>query len=149
MSQSDYCIRLATLNDWNALSALVAKMLVEHSSFDPLNSPSMVGEGILHGLRTNEAVFVAEKEGKLCGYVAWVHFPLSPEGLVSGLGTYVEPEFRKEKLSERLRQEATDFCKRKGYTTIQGVAHKDNEAGLQSSLKNGFSVAGYLVTKSL
>ena len=149
MTVDDYCIRQATLNDWTALAGLVAKMLVEHSSFDTMSSPSTVGEGILHGLRTNEAVFVAEKDGKFHGYVAWVHFPLSPEGLVSGLGTYVEPEFRKKGLSEKLREAATAFCKRKGYTTIQGVAHKDNKAGLESSLKNGFSVAGYLVSKRL
>ena len=149
MSEEGVCIRLATVGYWNPLSQLIAKMLVEHAKFDPLSNTMVVGEGILHGVKTNEAVFVAEKDNKFVGYVAWVHLPLSPEGLVSGLGTYVEPDFRGSGVSEKLRNAATDFCKRKGYTTIQGVAHVDNEGGIESSLKNGFEVTGYLVSKRL
>ena len=149
MTDKRVCIRHARLDDWEPLTKLIAKMVVDHSKFDPMTNTTVVGEGILHGIRSNEAVFVAEHEEELRGYVAWVHLPLSPAGLVSGLGTYVEPEYRKVGVSKLLRDAATDFCKRKGYCVVQGVAHIDNEAGLQSSLANGFYITGHLVSKNL
>jgi len=147
---NEVVIRQATIDDWNSLAALIAQMNFDHSQkFDPINSIHLVGEGILHGIRTNEAVYVAELDNKMVGYCAWVHLPLSPEGLVNGYGTYVDEAHRGKKISEKLRASATKHCKLLGYDTIQGVAHLDNDAGLQSSLRNGFEIKGHLLQKAI
>jgi GNAT superfamily N-acetyltransferase len=149
MSSAEVQVRRATLADWDVLSRLMAKMLVGHTKFEPLSSPEAVAAGVMQGLKTDEAVFLAETSSGPVGYIAWVCFPLSPPGLVSGLGTYVEPEFRGKGVSAQLRDAAEEFCKSKGATVVQGVVHVDNESGLESSLRRGFKVTGHLLSKSL
>jgi GNAT superfamily N-acetyltransferase len=142
-------IRQAGLQDWESLSRLIAECAAEHSGFNGVNDAQLAHDGILHGVRTGEAVFVAEEGGVPVGYVAWVHFPLSPEGHVSGLGTFVSRDFRRQGISKKLRDAAVQHCKRKGYSRIEGVAHVDNDAGLSSSIDKGFKIVGYLVSKEI
>ena len=111
------------------------------------NQSEAIAIAVGHGIDNNEAVFIAEDDGKIVGYVAWVHLPGNARGHVEGCGTFVKPELRRTGLSKKLRTYAIMHAKSKGYHTVRGVASKTNEAALASVLKSGFNVVGIMVER--
>lgn len=98
------------------------------------------------GISQGEAVVVAEQSsGDVVGFCAWVGLPLTPPGLVSGLGTYVLPEYRGDHVCHSMRQFAADHCRTLGYKRVRGELALENEAGRVSSEKEGFRVVAQIV----
>jgi hypothetical protein len=143
-------IRLALTDDLDSLRELVAKASEElHETFDTPRMDDLIMVGITHGIRSGEAVVVAEQMGEIIGYCAWVHLPGLPPGVVEGLGTYVLPMARKDYVSHDMRVYATDHARRMGYQYVRGEVALNNEAGLKSALANGFEISGYVIRKEL
>lgn len=138
-------IRLATTDDLEALRGLVEAYTEETAQHGTERQPALLLDAILYGIRSDEAVVVAEQFDDVVGFCAWVHLPMSPDGKVEGLGTYVTPEWRLDHVSERMRQAARAHAVKRGYRYVDGVAADGNEAGLRSVLNMGFRAVGVLV----
>ena len=141
-------IRLAETADIGAIRELVAKASEELAeAYEMPRVDELMMAGIVHGVREREAVVVAEQDGRLLGFCAWVHLPHSPPTKVEGLGTYVIPVARREHISCSMRQFAEEHAWRMGYRYVDGIAARDNPAGLESVLRRGFRVVGVHVRR--
>lgn len=143
-------IRYAVRDDLPALAELVAEASAELAANH--GTPTQTNEimaGIEFGIVNDGAVFVAEDEGRLIGFCAWVALPGLARGLVMGLGTYVVPEHRRSQLSAKLRDYAADHCRRMGEERVQGVAAVGNTAAIRSVQAAGFKIVGHLVELTL
>lgn len=138
-------IRPATKFDLIPLKHLVFALGKELSDkFDYPDMSPLTWEGIKIGIDQMQAVYVAQNEKGLVGFVAWVALPGFPPGIVNGFGTYVMPEYRRTSVSENLRQMARSHCRVLGYKSVLGVTAAGNEAGIRSVEELGFKEVGRL-----
>lgn len=143
-------IREAAFEDWNELARMIEDSNRELSSkYDVPDYTRAHLAVVYEAIRSFGGVFVAESAGKLLGYIAWVAPPEYPKGVVEGLGTYVVPDERKNGVSRLLREAAIRYHRENGGERVFGVAHAGNQAGLESSLSEGFEVVGQLVRLKL
>jgi GNAT superfamily N-acetyltransferase len=143
-------VRKATWADEDVLAELYRAANTElGSKYGRGESIQLVFDVLRYALQNDDAVFLAFDGDWAVGAVAWTHTPLARDGVAVGVGTFVRPEYRRSDVSRKLRQAASDYCKEKGYTSVEGVVAEGNVAGLQSALDNGFKVVGYLVEKQL
>ena len=94
-------IRLADTDDVPRLNALAIAYSLETEQHGTERNERLLCELLLYGIRAGEAVVVAEQEGDLIGWCAWVHLPHSPPTKVEGLGTYRSEEHTSELQSQR------------------------------------------------
>jgi len=140
-------IRLANTDDVPRLNALAIAYSLETEQHGTERNERLLCELLLYGIRAGEAVVVAEQDGDLVGFCAWVHLPHSPPTKVEGLGTYVVPPARRDHVSCALRKFAEEHAYRMGYRYVDGIAARDNPAGLESVLRRGFRVVGVHVRR--
>lgn len=144
-------IRPAVKEDWPAIVALVRQAVAElEGRFGIPDVSEVMSPLIAQGIELGEAVYVADVDGAVVGYVAWVgHVPGIPKGRAIGLGTYVDPQHRRRHLSDELRAAASARCRELGYVAVRGEAHVDNEAGLRSCERLGFKPVAVVVELDL
>lgn len=135
-------IRLATTDDVPRLNALAVAYSLETEQYGTERNERLLCDLLLYGIRAGEAVVVAEQEGDLVGWCAWVHLPHSSPGKVEGLGTYVVPAVRRDHVSCALRKFTEEHAVLLGYRYVDGIAASDNPAALESVLSRGFRVVG-------
>jgi L-amino acid N-acyltransferase YncA len=61
---------------------------------------------------------------------------------VGVIGTYVDLELRRQGIATRLFEATFDAARRKGYEKFFTYVRADNEAGLQTYLRQGFRIVG-------
>ena len=54
-----------------------------------LDHRKLLAIAIKHGVENGEAIFVADVDGELVGFVAWTGLPNAADGEAVGFGTYV------------------------------------------------------------
>jgi GNAT superfamily N-acetyltransferase len=114
-----------------------------------LDHRKLLAIAIKHGVENGEAIFVADVDGELVGFVAWTGLPNAADGEAVGFGTYVVPEYRRRGISNALRWAAREHCQKLGYKFVTGTAMTGNTAGLQSVEALGFEIIGYEVRLKL
>ena len=142
-------IRLATRDDLPTLVKLVgfATAEIERKFGTPRVAAHM--KCIEYGINAGDAVVVAEQNGDIVGWCAWVALPETPEGYVSGLGTWTFEPYRHEHVARDMRKFAAEHCRKRGHKFVTGIAAVGNDAGLKSCLAMGFKVTGYEVALDL
>jgi len=139
-------VRPATLEDWNDLAALIEEFNCEkRARFDEPDFTRMHLEAC-HLAIAGEygGVYVAEEDGRLIGYCAWLSLPTMPVGVVDGLGTYVVPEKRRTRVAEALNLAAIEFHRQRGARRVYGVVHNANTASMQRMRAYGAEPVGTL-----
>lgn len=141
-------IRRATREDFPRLSLLADLLSAEHEARGEAPIAHVVKGGFLAAFDLDVPVWVwvsdlADLVGAFC---LWLP---TASGRAQGLGTYVQPQWRRRGISPALREKAEESMAALGQTSVEGVAVIGNEAGLMSALKQGFRVVGYLVRKEL
>lgn len=144
-------IRPATTDDLAAIAELLDTASRELAERHGVAVQDDLILGIITiGIRHGEAVYVAESDQRLVGYVAWVGgLPGVPKGTVLGAGTYVRPEFRRMGISAELRDVALRHCREMGYARVRGEAAASNVAGIESCEKLGFRTVALLMEVEL
>lgn len=143
-------IRRATDDDWVDIMMLYQGANDEiDATFGRGANMALIADGVKYALQNDDAVFLAEDDGKVVGVVAWTHTPLCKPAQCVGFGTFVRPRYRRQGVSKMLREAASAWCVSKGYASVEGIAAVTNVAGLRSVLADGFTIVGYLVEKKL
>lgn len=137
-------IRPLQYEDEMAIRFLVSQATTEVGKFgqSPISGEDltrMVMDSILKG----QSLFCAEVDDRVVGYCAWIVMPEAAPGTIIGLGTYVMPEHRGQKISSAMREEATEHWRSLGFDEVVGTAAVGNEAGIESAKAAGFSISGY------
>jgi RimJ/RimL family protein N-acetyltransferase len=88
-------------------------------------------------------VFLAEETNQLAGMTGvWVNAG-SKQNHSGGIwGVYVRPQFRGQKLSERLMQEALTWCKTRNLRLVRLTVAVGNTPAIRSYARCGFQVYG-------
>lgn len=95
------------------------------------------------GAERGEPVLVAMDGDRLVGFILWVsmHAGLKLRGRVlHGLGTWVDPEYRRKGVATELRATALTMARLADFSRVIGTAF--TEAGEASALANGFKPYG-------
>lgn len=146
-------IRLWRPEDRLRIKELVWAYLEEqpHGDFlaDEHNAEAMTDLGLAWAA-AGEPSLVASLNGELVAFTLWgpITSPLHlRHRVLHGIGTYVAPKHRRNRLAVSLRQEATEMARARGYERIDGTAF--DQRGWQSAKAAGFDVVGYILRKQL
>lgn len=142
-------IRLATEDDLPILEKLVEYAVQELEAKFQTPRNSLVFEMVKYGIGAGEAVVVAEQDQDVVGWCARVSMPGMAEGHAEGLCTWTFKPFRREHVGRDMRAFADAHAKSRGAKFVTGIAAKDNVAGINSCLAEGYVITGYLLRKEL
>lgn len=144
-------IRLATEADLDTLKRLVVWACEELATrFGTPRADDLVFGMVSYGVKAGEAVAVAVDEyGDTVAWCARVRLPGLPDGYAEGVGTWVHPNVRKERIGRDIRKFADEHAKARGVRYVTGTAAKHNVAGLESCFSEGYEVVGYALRKAL
>lgn len=147
-------IRAAEASDRPILIEFYLKLLqsLERYDHDILptqdNAVHLVDDTFLPAARRGEPILIAWQGEQAVGAIFWV-IQDSPLQLrwkqAVGYGTYVAPEWRRQKIGYRLRQAGFKVLKAKGVQVLFGVANAGNKGGLESTRHKGAIHYGTLV----
>ena len=137
-------VRLAQPDDLRELWALAEEFVASQVALGAPDQRKVLAIGMRYGIENGEAVVVAELDGKLVGFVAWVHLPATADGVVDGLGTFVIPGHRRERISIALREFALDHCRKKGHQFVNVGIMANNIAGRISAERQGAQLMGQI-----
>jgi diamine N-acetyltransferase len=144
-------IRRYRPDDREALRGLVLEL---HETLRPLNIDLAPGETILdayfeHLLRTQDAthgaLFVAEQGARLVGYVCLFGRvpPPDPDEIDQAhsyiADLYVQPDFRRQHVGERLLKEAEEHARRLGVHKIELEVLGDNREAIRFYRTHGYT----------
>jgi L-amino acid N-acyltransferase YncA len=147
---TDVTVRFATEEDYPSLRRRARWLDYENRKYGQESVEQEIVSAMSHAFRTNQNIVVAEnKGGEIVGFCAWVSLPISRPGEAMGVGTYVTPEYQRTGISSAMRQVMERDLRARGITSVVGVAAAGNWGGLESALKAGFSVTGWVVKKEL
>lgn len=125
-------IRAATLEDWPRLSQMIGDFNAEKC--EKFGEPDFTRMHLdachLAITQGYGGVYVAEKDGVLVGYCAWLSLPTMPAGVVDGIGTYVVPDLRRTRIAEELTLAAIEFHKARGMRAAYGAVSLENVPSL-------------------
>lgn len=144
-------IRLANEDDLDKLKPLVSWACEElEKRFGTPRADDLVFGMVKYGIASKDAVAVAVDEyGDMVAWCARVQLPGLPEGYSEGVGTWVHPNMRKERIGTDIRDFTDKHAKSRGAKFVTGIAAKDNVAGINSCLKEGYEIVGYAMRKAL
>lgn len=144
-------IRLATEADLDTLKRLVVWACEELATrFGTPRADDLVFGMVSYGVKAGDAVLVAiDEAGDMVAWCARVQLPGLPEGYAEGVGTWVHPNMRRERIGADIRREADLHAKARGAKYVTGTAAKHNVAGLESCFSEGYEVVGYALRKAL
>lgn len=144
-------IRLATQDDLPTLKPLVSWACEElEKNFGTPRADDLVFGMVSYGVNAGDAVVVAIDEyGDTIAWCARVQLPGLPEGYAEGVGTWVHPNVRQERVGTDIRDFADKHAKARGVKYVTGIAAKGNVAGIGSCLKEGYEIVGHLMRKAL
>jgi ribosomal protein S18 acetylase RimI-like enzyme len=141
MADADFLVRRATRADLPALGRLGAALMRLHHEFDPqrfMTPPSDPEAGYAWFLGTqldenDAAIFVAERQGKVVGYVYAALEPQSWKDLRDEAGfihdVLVDPEARRSGIARALLDTACDWLASIGAPrVVLGTAAKNEQA---------------------
>lgn len=136
-------IRQANVDDWQNLLDAIHRCCVELTEkYDSPDMEPVISQGAAFGLIQKQGIFLAEMDKRLIGFCIWVRLENLPPGMVLGMGTWVDPEHRREGVSQELRQAAVTYWRENGAEYVIGTAAAQNIAGLKSVESEGFRVTG-------
>lgn len=143
-------IRLAAETDLEKIAPLVALLGDELLAFGVPRMDELVLAMIRFGVASGDAVAVAvDQHGEVIGWCARVQLPNLPEGYAEGVGLWVHPAARRERIGTDLRRFADERARHRGARFVSCVVARDNAAGLKSCLAQGYQVVGYQMRKEL
>ena len=114
-----------------------------------LDHRKLLAIAIKHGVENGEAIFVADVDGELVGFVAWTGLPNAADGEAVGFGTYVGSRVSAQGHIQCPALGSKEHCQKLGYKFVTGTAMTGNTAGLQSVEALGFEIIGYEVRLKL
>jgi GNAT superfamily N-acetyltransferase len=112
------------------------------------NAEWFVDHTFLPAAALGEPVLIAWHQDKPVGAIFWViqQFPFKVRWKQAmGYGTYVDPDWRRQKIGKRLRQEGFKILKQKGVKKLFGIAQAGNESGIGASRHKGATHYGTMV----
>jgi len=117
--------------DERSVTPLVRAFLEEHyaagGDYPPTdkNVAALFRRGVKAGDEGDPAL-LAIRDGRPVGFVLWCRVPPVDldlrESICCGVGTYIDPAYRRKGLASALRLVATDVARHQGYTRVDGVA---------------------------
>jgi RimJ/RimL family protein N-acetyltransferase len=127
--QAEPTYRQATINDAEAISAVIAVVVKEPSpvAFDGPMSPEQVRTW-LSRMGGEGGAFLAIIDGRVVGFSALDYNTFEPDTVV--LGVWMVPEVRRRGIGTALAEYALGFARDKGYKRIRGRLPSDNEIAL-------------------
>ena len=127
--QAEPTYRQATINDADAISAVIAEVVKEPNpvAFDGPMTPEQVRVWLTR-LGGEGGVFLATIDRKVVGFAALDYNTFEPETVV--LGVWMLPEARRKGIGTALAEYALGFARDKGYKRIRGRLPQDNEIAL-------------------
>lgn len=137
-------IRKANVKDYEELRRMIDTASAElEERYSTPNMAETLAGAILWAVSVEQPVMVAQDDGKLVGYCAWVRPPRTPEGCVMGMGTWVDPDVRCQGVGGRLRDAAIAEWKALGGRYVLGTVAAGNEAARELLRSDGFVISGY------
>lgn len=141
-------IRELEAGEWPRLCEMIRAASLELERYGTPRYDEALIALVHRSLMDCQPVFVAVEDGRPVGYCAWVKVPGTPEGLITGAGTYVDPEHRRRGLAKELRAAAADHWRERGARCVRGTVAPGNDAA-REALGSDWSVVGLEMEKVL
>lgn len=137
-------IRKASVDDAEAI-ANVINSVVDEKKYTTLRKFSIEEEReYISSLSEREAIFVAEKNGKVIGFQDISLFAKWSESMshVGNILTLILKEHRNQGIGGRLAKRTLEFARRNGYEKISTYIMEDNVGALEYYKSIGFTPVG-------
>ena len=127
--QAEPTYRQATINDADAISAVIGEVVKEPDpvAFERALSPDEVRTWITR-MGGEGGAFLGIIDGKVVGFAALDFNTFEPDTVI--LGVWLLPESRRKGIGTSLAEYALGFARDKGYTRIRGRLPQNNENAL-------------------
>lgn len=144
-------IRPATLEDWNDLAMLIEALNVEERAEYGMPDFTRLHLDTVHLIIASGlgGVFVAELDGEIVAFSAWVSFPTFPVGYVEGIGAYTKPEHRRAQVAHELGVAGMNHFAAQGGEYVYGRVYFANEPSVARCFKEGAEPVGYLIRRKI
>jgi len=136
-------IRACASPEADDVFALIVLASVELERYGTPNMATTLIHLVNAALVAGQPIYVAEEDGEIVGYCAWLRIEGTPLGMITGAGTYVKPKHRKRGLARQMREAATNYWREHEGKYVRGTVASGNEAGRLAL--EGFRVVGYEV----
>lgn len=105
----------------------------------------------LEAATVGDPVLLAESGGEIIGFILWIGAPtfhIAPRARICvGMGTYVVPSRRRERIGFQLRVEGEEIARERGYTRLDGFGYYEAPKRLME--RNGWHPVATLYQKEL
>ena len=129
MTTAEATLRLATIDDAGAVSAVIAQIISEPNpvGLQTALTPEQVA-GWIRRLGNQGCMFVAEIGGAAAGFAALDFNTEEPD--TGTIGVWILPEHRRRGLATQLGECVLEFAREAGYKRIRGRLPEDNAPAL-------------------